>query len=69
MNHTGEASESHSADRESMPSAMGSVRLWMHHAATGDLQPVLAHLLDERVGEINLVARLGVAEIVRDCYE
>ena len=33
MNHTGEASESHSADRESMPSAMGSVSLWMHHAA------------------------------------
>ena len=33
MNHTGEASESHSADRESLPSAMGSVRLWMHHAA------------------------------------
>ena len=33
--------------------------LRMHHAAAGDLQPVLAHLLHERVGEINLVARLG----------
>src|SRR6267142_5149757 len=39
--------------------------LRMHHAAAGDLQPVLAHLLHERVGEINLVARLGVAEVVR----
>ena len=37
----------------------------MHHATAGNLQPVLAHLLDERVGEINLVARLGVAEIMR----
>ena len=39
--------------------------LRMHHAAAGNLQPVLAHLLHQRVGEINLVARLGVAEVVR----
>src|ERR1017187_6901012 len=39
--------------------------LRMHHAAAGDLQPVLAHLFHERGGEINLVARLGVAEIMR----
>ncbi len=36
----------------------------MHHAATGDLQPVFAHLFHERVGEINLIARLGIAEIM-----
>src|SRR2546427_6294367 len=39
--------------------------LRMHHAATGNLQPFLAHLARERTGEINLEARLGVAEVVR----
>src|SRR5580765_4822556 len=38
--------------------------LRMHHAAAGDLQPVLAEFLHERVGEIDLQARLGVAEVV-----
>src|SRR5271165_960689 len=45
--------------------ANGLEHLRMHHAAAGDLQPVLAHLFHERVGEINLVARLGVTEIMR----
>src|SRR3989442_3677401 len=39
--------------------------LRMHHAAAGDLQPFLAHLPRERTGEIDLEARLGVAEVVR----
>src|SRR5262245_52150827 len=36
----------------------------MYHAAAGDLQPFLAHLAQERAGEINLEARFGVAEVV-----
>src|SRR6266850_3141711 len=39
--------------------------LRMHHAAAGDLQPVLAHLLHERAAEIDLETRFGVAEVVR----
>src|SRR5882724_9697657 len=39
--------------------------LRMHHAAAGDLQPILAHLLHECAAEIDLETRLGVAEIVR----
>ena len=37
----------------------------MHDATAGDLGPVLAHLFHQRAGEINFIARLGVAEIVR----
>src|SRR4051794_10409849 len=37
----------------------------MHHAAAGNLQPILAHLLYQRTGKIDLKARLGVAEIMR----
>src|SRR4051812_21398276 len=37
----------------------------MHHAATGDLQPVLPHLLHERTGKIDFKTWLGIAEVVR----
>src|SRR6266436_1068331 len=39
--------------------------LRVHHAAAGDFQPFLAHLAREGTAEINLEARLGVAEIMR----
>ena len=37
----------------------------MYHPATGDLQPILAHLASERVGKIDFKAWLGVAEVMR----
>src|ERR1035441_9504691 len=39
--------------------------LGVHHAASGDLQPFLAHLAGQRAAEIDLEAGLGVAEVVR----
>src|SRR5208283_1437964 len=38
--------------------------LRMHHAATGDFEPFLAHFARQRAAEINLETRFGVAEVV-----
>src|SRR6266536_6469184 len=39
--------------------------LRMHHAAAGDLEPLLSHLARERAGKINFETRFSIAEIVR----
>src|SRR6266567_874696 len=39
--------------------------LRMHHAAAGDLQPLLTHLSRQRTAEVNFEARFGVTEIMR----
>src|SRR2546427_12219156 len=39
--------------------------LRVHHAATGEFEPVLAHFANQRAGEIDFEAWLSVGEIVR----
>src|SRR5207237_5631796 len=38
--------------------------LGMHHAAAGDLQPLLAHSFRQRAAKIDFEARLGITEIM-----